>query len=1492
MASGAHAVRSFGEPKYFEDDAGKGFVPIDTSLVQDPSREGWLRVAGNAWLARFGPLSEGGVELTVNGDVVRLSPLAPRGDVRPELVREEGSSARFGESTVGNQVLYREVWPGVDVRYTVSSAAVREDIVVKSTEGAASLGGFRLEGGSLVEATPGLGIAKGALEVQTPGLEALRRKRPADVFRFVVPPPLVVLGSGEMVAGRAAFSVRPAGDAGAVLHGGRVEPVPGGSWDVDLGVDRAWLAGQSFPVIVDPSTEITPSSVTWGSYNSAGTLALGTSYAQMLGNSRAFGADDYWLSVTQFDMSTVKNAGGRVTRARLEANAMASPPAQYSPALLALSPYSNWASSWTYVGAQAGNVMAFPGGSNMQTFDRASDNFSGAACYYVGCNERLPSNNATQIDVTDMSDFGVAASGYNTGSSYLTLASSIAGQAGSYTLRQSQVSLWVIYDVPSVKPTLVSPLDGQTLVTTQTPTLQVSGLSDPDGGPAIKFIIGQGPNPTAKLPNGSCAYPGAQVAASDWLPTGTTSWAVPAGVLRDGGKYWWGVVSAWNGTILGWPQKMFPICSDARSFTVDRRLGSGGVSPTESVGSVTVNSSTGNVTTGFSTVGVNTLGGGIGVSASYNSQAPSTAGLRGQYFYDADHSGTLNPSVDPLVLQRTDSQIDFDYQRGPAFPGSNDADWFFTRWTGYLTSPAGGTYLFGTASDDWSSVYVGGTQVVSAASYSATPTYGTTQVSFAPGESKAVTIDHSEQTGAAFVSVWAKNVSTGVESKLNEVFALSTDPKVLPAGWKLSAGGVGVASAIVGESFFTITGDDGSTTRFDRKDGGDTYVGPAGTSDVVTRTTDGAFVYVSGTTTYTFGSDGLLQLVTSASDDRAPAATQYDWATVGNVPRLVGLRDPVTNRSVTLTYQVAGSTCPTSPPTGGAAPTGLAVAPGGMLCRVSASQFGGGDTDLWYYANGNLGFVRNPGDATIGYSDVGFGWSSVNGLLESVQDPLASDAIRVGLRSIDTSTQTKVLYDGAGRAVSVTGPRAQPASVAGTPAAQTVTFQYDSTPSGDPQTGTLGYTRVQASGTAQPNTYTSKVGFDTAYRTRERFAANGVKSAVAYEQGFDRVSYTDTAVGTGQWMRTSTIYDQTTQFNTAGLPVTSWGPAPAAWFSGPTPTGGHNETDIARTLTGYDEGFAGLGSTYWNNATFSAAPVAHGISTSGAVNGRVDGNWGTGSPMSGQVTSSVWSAQWDGWINLPAGTNRFATIADGQVSLSVDGRLLFDLFRNPDGTPRPDPGSNVRSPDGVFEATAGWHRVTLRYAQNSGNAELHLYHQNPGGSTWPLAENMKPDWGLVTSTTGPDGVVTTSEYGTGGSLAPYGLVTKSVVDPGGLKLTSATTYETPSATTYLRRTARSLPGGFDATGAAVTVAGGAQAATSTYTHYGAGDTTPRVSRGPLRSRQVSSTRSVRPGLHPRVVCRRTRPWRIPTGTGPLFRWCGLRCGTAWAVRSRSRPPVM
>jgi len=139
-----------------------------------------------------------------------------------------------------------------------------------------------------------------------------------------------------------------------------------------------------------------------------------------------------------------------------------------------------------------------------------------------------------------------------------------------------------------------------------------------------------------------------------------------------------------------------------------------------------------------------------------------------------------------LVLQRTDSQVDFDYQRGPAFPGSNDADWFFTRWRGYLTSPSGGTYVFGTASDDWSSVSIGGTQVVSAASYSATPTYGTVQVTFAPGESKAVTIEHSEQTGAAFVSVWAKNVSTGVGSKLNDVFALSTDPKVLPAGWKLS----------------------------------------------------------------------------------------------------------------------------------------------------------------------------------------------------------------------------------------------------------------------------------------------------------------------------------------------------------------------------------------------------------------------------------------------------------------------------------------------------------------------------------------------------------------------------------------------------------------------------------------------------------------------------------------------------------------------------------
>ena len=62
---------------------------------------------------------------------------------------------------------------------------------------------------------------------------------------------------------------------------------------------------------------------------------------------------------------------------------------------------------------------------------------------------------------------------------------------------------------------------------------------------------------------------------------------------------------------------------------------------------------------------------------------------------------------------------------------------------------------------------------------------------------------------------------------------------------------------------------------------------------------------------------------------------------------------------------------------------------------------------------------------------------------------------------------------------------------------------------------------------------------------------------------------------------------------------------------------------------------------------------------------------------------------------------------------------------------------------------------------------------------------------------------TATTYDGSGLDAQYGLATDTILDPGGLNLTTSTGYEPPGAGGYLRRTTRTLPSG---TSTAITTA--------------------------------------------------------------------------------------
>ncbi|MFJ2666254.1 hypothetical protein ACIO14_18075 [Nocardia fluminea] len=91
------------------------------------------------------------------------------------------------------------------------------------------------------------------------------------------------------------------------------------------------------------------------------------------------------------------------------------------------------------------------------------------------------------------------------------------------------------------------------------------------------------------------------VAQSGCLPQ--SHWTVPRHVLQDGTRYTWTVETSHEGSTTTNPANW------VGHFTVDRRMGNPGPTPTDSLGGVTVNLFNGNVRTDVSGPIFETLGG-------------------------------------------------------------------------------------------------------------------------------------------------------------------------------------------------------------------------------------------------------------------------------------------------------------------------------------------------------------------------------------------------------------------------------------------------------------------------------------------------------------------------------------------------------------------------------------------------------------------------------------------------------------------------------------------------------------------------------------------------------------------------------------------------------------------------------------------------------------------------------------------------------------------
>jgi RHS repeat-associated protein len=1368
-ASGAKVTELLSEPKWYRDANGT-WQRVDPHIVASPDTPGGFELAGNSWHATFG-VSGQGVAVQVEDRSLQMQ-VRGRTDVKPEV-----------DPTDDTIIWYRDIWPGVDARYRVTPSGLNEDFVVKSPAGFAAAKGFAVgltsEGGLIPDREhPGEfvfdwdGNGKSAFDGDTDGP------------KIRVPAPSVTDATGRPLDGKPAVAVDAKAEANVGVRRSR---------DIGVAVDPAAVAkvpADRFPVTVDPPLEILPASMggEWRSYNSAGNISTGPNNQWgLLGNWRFAGGNDYWRFVIKPGIGSLISLAptARIFSANLKLTATDYPTAvapvfdtswsSFPSASATSFVQSCWAGAWSYAGALSNG---------------SCDNW-----FYSGFDPVVatvsPSPSVDYIDVTNMIRPWVATN--NTGAA---LGVSMADAPGVYTFKSVIPSLEVVWDSPSNAATLVAPANGAT-VTSTTPTLQTSTATDPDSGQTPELykaaiFAGQPSSGLGDDPTNNCRSNTAIWSSS--YSSSSPSWTIPSGVLEDGVTYWWTVATMGN-TFPG-----YPTCAGPWSFKVDKRLGDSGVSPMQDAGPFSVNAITGNEVISGGSHSVTTIGGEISASFTYNSQASSHEGLRASFYGGVPPQTFTDPPItfdDPPFAQRVDPQINFDWAaKGPLL--GDDLNNWSARWVGYVTVPTTGDYCFGTYADDGSRVIIDGTTVMDW--WHDQPvtdrTCGTNTVHFTAGERKRIVVEYYDHKLGASIQLKVYGGPTGTQ--IVPASWLTNDATPLGPGWTFSDGDVSVMGARATGGGISLTLEDGSTVEYTKSATG-AYVGPPGDGTVVTVDPVSGEIQVvdDAGTAYRYTSDGLLVSATSATDDRAPAATRYTWS--GTTPRLTKMTDPVSNQDVVLSY--GGDAACSGGPSGYTVPSGIGQFPG-QLCKIAS--WDGRATWLFYNANGQLAEIVAPGSSSTGWDVTDFAYDSANRITQ-VRTPLSHDAVAAGLHADDSTPNWVVTLDGSNRPGTITAPEPTPGA-----ARPQTTFHYDSVATGD-TSGTWGQSHVNIAGASEPNGYSTQWKFDTSYRTRQTTDAGGQVTQINYDGPSDRVSYTDTNVGTAQAMRSSTIYDTSVVFNNLSRPIATHGPAPVSLFQSANPTLPITAGTVPSTSTTYDGGISGLAAAWWDDTpgvgetyaypgrpSFRKAPVAHSLLT-----GNAAWTW-SGAPVTG-VPSTYWSARFTGLVNIgTAGNWKFAAQADDGVRLTIDNTLAADTWLNPLAKVTSQP----------ITLTVGWHRISVDVRQDTGGESLSLWYTPPSGSETTIpATALKPDLGLETSSVDTEGVTTTTAY----ADPVVGLATSSTVDPSGLSLTSTTSYETAGTGHYFRRTARALP-----------MAAASSTSTSTYTPYGDSETAPSV----------------------------------------------------------------
>jgi RHS repeat-associated protein len=770
----------------------------------------------------------------------------------------------------------------------------------------------------------------------------------------------------------------------------------------------------------------------------------------------------------------------------------------------------------------------------------------------------------------------------------------------------------------------------------------------------------------------------------------------------------------------------------------------------------------------------------------------NTSGLIGRYYTD-DGSHVFPTDLNDtsrLFLTRSDSSLNLDWNSGSPVP-NGPADNFMVRWTGWFTAPVADTYTFGAAADDGIRIYLDGSSTPIVNSWSdhgnSPLIYASSGVAMTSGQSKQITIEYFEHAGLAAMTLFMHQASFGALDIPVSSNLLSTKSQILPDGWDLSIdadGNLNYDRAIISSGSVVLLDSAGQTHEYKYLNGG--FTPPVGEDGHLVRNSDGTVTLQdSDGRTYVFNQDGTVRAVTTAADDRNPTALQY---TYGDSPaHLRQITDGVTSARWAKIY-VGGDKLDWNPVNANACttpPAGFLSAPIGLICAVITSD---GQQTKFFYANDTnstpiprLARIELPGGEIFDY-----GYDATLGRITSLRNSLANDAISAGVRTQNNTVLTEIAYDALGKISNVTLPAASVGAVR-------LAHSYNYYPQN--------YTFSHLSGAIEPNGFTRKVVYDGTYRTTQDVDVANLAIVTEWQAAKDLIlSSTDPA-----GMKSTSLYDY------ADRSTDSYGPAPSAWYGADRKPLTNYLTQIPHSQTSFDENINGLASAYYSVDSFANGtgtqsktlfgnPKLHATGI-GASNGDVVKNWGATPPIAPE-SGKGWGVRLSGWIHLAAsGSHTFQVKSDDGARLWIDDQIIVDDWS--DGSYRDHASGTYNN---IANPVDSWHRVRLDYYNKATNgladidAHLEVLMTPPGGSTTSSLGNLlKPGYGLATtqktfdSSSSVDDTIVANNYGSNPEL---GLLQSSAVDPTGLNLVTAYSYESQGAAgSLLRRLTKTLPGG-------------------------------------------------------------------------------------------------